>query len=203
LVDNNRRVDMLKSRDTVASSRFVGSESESESDLPPERFIYKAGFSTSRDSCNSGESSQWNRDILALEIIVSRIPNNEFRSVSATRFSRFGFVGIVFDFEKFTRRAIFIFRDFYGSPLRDHISAMDSGTGTEVNNMVRRPDCPFVVLNDNDSISEVSQAFQSPYQTGVVSLMKPYGRFVQNVKHARQIASNLSRETNSLAFSAG
>ena len=84
----------------------------------------------------------------------------------------------------------------------DHLSAVDAGAGTDVDDMVGRAHGLFVMLHHDQSVSQVAQAVQRFQELGVVPLMQADARFVQNVQHAHEARPDLGRETDSLALAA-
>ena len=49
---------------------------------------------------------------------------------------------------------------------------MHAGTGSEIDDMIRREYCFFVVLNNNDCVANVAQVNQRAEQASIVSLMQ-------------------------------
>ena len=48
------------------------------------------------------------------------------------------------------------------------------------------------MLNDNDGIAQITQAFERAQQTGVIARVEPDGRFIQHVHHSDQTGADLA-----------
>src|SRR5690606_11155877 len=82
---------------------------------------------------------------------------------------------------------------------RDDIAAMRSGMRTEIYDKIGIFDRFLVVFDDEHRIAEIAQALQSFEQLAVVARMQPDARFIQNVKYAAKLRSDLRRKPYSLA----
>src|ERR1019366_1356155 len=80
---------------------------------------------------------------------------------------------------------------------------MTTGAGAEVDDIVGAADGFFIVLDDENGIAEVAQVFERGEKTPVVAMVQADGRLVEYVEDAAQLGSDLSGETDALAFSAG
>jgi hypothetical protein len=87
--------------------------------------------------------------------------------------------------------------------LREDASAVNPGTGTEVNQVIRAGHELIVMLDHKDGVSLVAQALQSRDQALVVAGVKPNARFIEDIKHPGEIRSELSGESNPLGLAAG
>src|SRR5262249_23334761 len=63
--------------------------------------------------------------------------------------------------------------DIIDRPLRDHLAPLDSGSGPEVNKVVRSAHGLFVVLDDDHRIPEIGEPAQRCEQSVVVAGMQP------------------------------
>ena len=66
------------------------------------------------------------------------------------------------------------------------ISPPCAGSGTDVDDPIGRPDRLFVVLDHEDRIAEVAEPGQGRDELGVVALMEPDRRLVEDVQDAHQ-----------------
>ena len=80
---------------------------------------------------------------------------------------------------------------------------MNTGSRSKVYNPVCSAESLFIMLNDNERISYVSQIKQCIYKALVIALMKSDGRLVKNVKNTGKAGANLSCKPDTLGFSAG
>jgi len=66
--------------------------------------------------------------------------------------------------------------------------------------------CPangfLVVFNDHHRVPKVAKFLQCGQQPGIVLVMQTNRRFVENIENSAKPRSNLSRESNTLAFPA-
>ena len=92
--------------------------------------------------------------------------------------------------------------DLVGRALGDHLAAVATRAGTEVDDPVGRLDRRLVVLDDEHGVAEVAQAVQRPDQPLVVALVQADRRLVEHVQHARQLAAELRREPDALRLAA-
>src|SRR5690606_13146883 len=59
----------------------------------------------------------------------------------------------------------------------------------------------FVVLDDDEGVSEVAQLHESLDEPAIVSLVQPDARFVEHIKHSRESRPDLGGETDALGLS--
>ena len=74
--------------------------------------------------------------------------------------------------------------------------------GPDVDDPVRRPDGLLVVLHDEDRVAQVAQPGQRGDELGVVALVEPDGRLVEDVQDAHQGRPDLGREADPLGLAA-
>ena len=71
------------------------------------------------------------------------------------------------------------------------MAAVLSGTGPEVQNVIRRPHDFRVVFDYQHGVADIPQVFQRVDQLPVVSLVQPNTRLVKNVKDTHQATADL------------
>ena len=59
------------------------------------------------------------------------------------------------------------------------------------------------MLDDDERVAEIAQAFQGGEQLVVVALVQADGRLVEDIEHAHQARADLRRETDALRLAAG
>ncbi len=74
---------------------------------------------------------------------------------------------------------------------------------TDVDHPVRGPDRLLVVLHDENGVAQVAQPGQRGDELGVVALVQPDGRLVEDVEDAHQRGPDLGREADPLGLAAG
>ena len=84
--------------------------------------------------------------------------------------------------------------------LEDHVAAVLTRAGPEIDHVVRRPDRLLVVLDDDDGVAEIAQPRERGQQLPVVALMQADRRLIQHVEHAGQIRADLRRQPDALAL---
>src|SRR5205809_928987 len=83
----------------------------------------------------------------------------------------------------------------------DQVSAFSAGAWAKINDIVGTANGFFIVLNDNDSITEITQFFERREEARVVFVVKSDGWLIEHVQHPTKLRSDLSRQANSLALS--
>lgn len=83
------------------------------------------------------------------------------------------------------------------------LATVDSGTGTDVDDPVRRLDGLFIVLHDDQGVAEVAQGEQRLDQAAVVALVQTDRRLIEHVEHAGQPRADLRRQPDALRLSTG
>ena len=76
--------------------------------------------------------------------------------------------------------------DLARRPLRDHLAAMDAGTRPDIDDVIRRMDRVFVMLDDDHGIADISEMNQRLEKPRIVALMQPDRGLVENIEHAGQ-----------------
>ena len=91
---------------------------------------------------------------------------------------------------------------FFGSTSENHLTAVATGTGTDVNQIVGIEHSVLVVLHHDDGVANVSQFLQGLNQPVVVPLVEADARLIQDVKHPSELRSNLCGQTDALSLAA-
>ncbi len=76
--------------------------------------------------------------------------------------------------------------DLRGSSLSNHLATMHTGRRAHIDNMVRRPNRLFVMLDHQHRVSEVTQPLQSSQQPLIIPLMQADGRLIENIQNPHQ-----------------
>ena len=88
-------------------------------------------------------------------------------------------------------------------PVGDDLAAVLARAGPDVEDPVGRPDRLLVVLDDEDRVAEVAQPGQGRDELGVVLLVEPDRRLVEDVQDAHQAGPDLGRQPDPLGLAAG
>ena len=82
------------------------------------------------------------------------------------------------------------------------LAAARAGAGTEIDDRIRAPHGVFVMLHDDERISLSLQRFERIQELLIIPRMQPDRRFIQHIKNAAQVRSQLGRQPNPLRFAA-
>ena len=88
-------------------------------------------------------------------------------------------------------------------PVGDDLAAVLAGPGPDVDDPVGGPDRLLVVLDDEDGVAKVAQPRERGDQLGVVALVEPDRRLVEDVQDAHQGRADLGRQADPLRLAAG
>ena len=95
------------------------------------------------------------------------------------------------------------FENFVNGTFCDDFAAEDTGSGSEVDDVISSAHGFFVVFDDDDGIALVAKPLEAAEEHGVVAGVESDGGFVEDVDDADETAADLSGESNALGFSAG
>ena len=95
------------------------------------------------------------------------------------------------------------FRDCLQVAGGDDLPAMRSSSGANVNDVIRYSNGFLIVLDDDESVPEVTEPEQRLYQPLVVALVQTDRWFIEYVEHADQTRTDLSGQPDSLRLSPG
>ena len=93
-------------------------------------------------------------------------------------------------------------QDHFERPVGDDLAAVLPGPGPDVHDPVRGPDGLLVVLDDEDRVAEVAQPGQRGDELGVVALVQPDRRLVEDVQDAHQGRPDLGGQPDPLGLAA-
>ena len=85
----------------------------------------------------------------------------------------------------------------------DDFAAETARAGAEVDEVIRRGDGVFVVLDDDEGIALVAEGDEGFEEGGVVAWMETDGGFVEDVEDASEVGAELGGEADALGFAAG
>ena len=85
----------------------------------------------------------------------------------------------------------------------DHLAAVPSRPGPEVDHVVRLPDGLLVVLHHHHRVAQVAQAVQGGQEAVVVALVQADARFVEHVEDPDQAGADLGGQPDALGLAAG
>ena len=133
----------------------------------------------------------------------------DWRWWSFLRFRRFGqatffrYLDLALASEELSRNAFLLFRDDIHRSFRHDVTATHARARTEVDDVIGGTHRIFVMLDDDDRVTKVTQLLERFQQTIVVTRVETNRGLVENVEHANQATADLACEPDALRFSTG
>ena len=93
--------------------------------------------------------------------------------------------------------------DLVGRARRDNHTAMDTGTRSHVDDIIRKTNGILVMLDDKNRVAKVAKPDKRRQQPVIVTLMKADRRLVQYIEDACQARADLRCKADSLRLAAG
>ena len=115
----------------------------------------------------------------------------------------FGYLDIFTAREVRTGNAALGFADIRHTAGGNDLTAVDTGTGADVHDIIRLPHCILVMLHHDQSVAKVAQTLHRGDQLIIVTLVQTDARLVQHIQHTGQGAADLGCQTDALALTAG
>ncbi len=100
-----------------------------------------------------------------------------------------------------TGRRIFFRHHILKTSHGDELSTVQACAGTQLDDMVCRPDHVLIMLDHHDRVPKISQRLQSSNQASVILRMKSNAGLIKNIKDARESCSQLSSQSDPLELS--
>src|SRR5262249_25746712 len=163
--------------------------------------VDQSGFAGTGYTTNNRHYSERKRDVQILEIVLARPHDADRGSICLSPLGQHCDLRASRDVsasERFGNT-----NDFLRRAVRNQLSAVAAGTRTEINHVVGAANGLFIVLNDQNCISKISQLGERFEQAMVVTMVQSDGGLVEHIKNAAQLRSNLRSQPDALAFSAG
>ena len=93
--------------------------------------------------------------------------------------------------------------DSGGCPSRDEMTTVFTRSWPQVKDIVGRQNGLTIVLDDQDRITQVTEALEALEQALIIALMQTNARLVEDIEHPHQARTNLRCQANALAFPTG
>ena len=145
--------------------------------------------------------SQRKRDVNLFQVVVMRAANSDRFPVRRTTFRG--------NWESFVSPLMYrpviesdVSATSSGVPRATTKPAMRARARSKIDDIIRATNSFLIVLDHQHRVAEIAQRRERIQQTLIVSRMQTDRRFVQNVKHAAKLRSDLRRQSNALAFAA-
>ena len=166
-----------------------------------DHLVDQRGLAAAGDAGDAGEGPQRHGDVDVFQVILPCAPHRQKFPVAGTAGGRH--LDALFPTEILARQAIGIGHDLLRRASGHHLSAVGSGTGVDVDEIVSGPHGVLVVLHHNEGIAQIPQAAEGGQQLVVVPLVQADGWLVQNIQHSHQAAADLRGQPDTLALAAG
>ncbi len=95
-----------------------------------------------------------------------------------------------------------MFENLGRGALGDHLAAVYTSPGAEVDDVITGHDRLFVVLDDQYRIAEIPQVCQRCQQSPVIALVQADRGLIEDVHHADQAGADLAGQPDPLGFAA-
>src|SRR5215510_4964733 len=86
-------------------------------------------------------------------------------------------------------------------PSRDEMATVFTRSWPQVKDIIGCQNGLTIVLDDQDCIAQITQAFEALEQALIIALMQTNTRLVEDIEHPHQARTNLRCQANALAFS--
>ena len=179
LVDHDHLVKIFQSVNMIISAGLNSRAVQiSGQDLVKDA-VDKGAFSGTGNACYTSKNAQRNMKVRSFQIVHRRPIQIEPSSVRTAAGLR--------DFDLFPSAQIIAsdrfltVTDIFHRSLADQFTAVNTGSRTNIHDMIGCPHGFFIVFNDDQSITQISQVFKRPKQFLIIALMKADRRFIQNV----------------------
>src|SRR5579864_6759536 len=163
--------------------------------------MYDRGFARPRYSGDRDEQPQRNHQINILQIMRARAKNPQKAAggLMAHRWNRNAQLAIqVSRGKRFTAAQKFAARSRI-----EQFSAIFACAGTQIDDVIGGVNGIRIVLDHQNRVSEVTQAFQDADQAVRVARVQPDGRLIENIKRPDQVRSQRCRQLDALRLAAG
>ncbi len=200
LVDNDRFVEQFNTLDFIVTPRYRAGAVQASQQFFGQNIIDQARFARAADAADDNEFTERDFDVNILEIVFARPFNDESRAVAGP--TLFGDGDVLAAGQVLGRHAAGDLHDFSRRAGGNDLTAVNTSPGADIEQVVGGANRFFVVFNDDDSVTEITQVFESPDQPGIVALVQADTRFVKHVEHAHQTRANLRRQADTLGFAA-
>ena len=87
--------------------------------------------------------------------------------------------------------------------LRDEIAAGIARAGAEIDHEIGAANGVFIVLDDEDGVAEIAQAFEGTKQTFVIARVEADAGLVENIEDTAKTRADLGGEADALGFATG
>jgi len=166
-----------------------------------EHLVDKRRLTGAGDAGDHGEGPQREGNVNVAEVVFRRA--DDFQEFPAALAALRGNRNFLFSGEVLARKAIGIGHDLLRRAGSHHLSAVNAGAGTDVDEVIRRPHSVLVMLHHQQRVAQVPEVPKRSQQLVVVPLVKADGGLVQDIEDSHQGGADLGGQADALALAAG
>ncbi len=167
---------------------------------PVQDLRHERALAASRDAGHGRQGGQREGGVDVLEVVLARALHDERLAVARPALARDGHCTLATQVGAGDRARLG--QDVTQGTRRDHLAAVLTRAGPDVEHPVGRPDGLLVVLHDDQRVAQLAQPDERRDQLGVVLLVQADGRLVEDVQHAHQARADLRRQPDALRLAA-
>ena len=164
--------------------------------------MHQRRFSRPGNAGDNGQSTDREPNVDIFQVVRARALDFDPAFDITQRFSRFSDGMANRRLQAAAGHGIFRTLDIAKRSLRDHFATVQARAGAEIDDMIRSPHRLIVVLDNDKRVPLLAQGGEGGEQTQIVTRMQSDGWFVQHVKHAAQIGTELRGQAYPLRLAA-
>ena len=200
MVDGNHLIELVDAVDAVACAGAGMSAVEVTLECLIDDFIDQRGFTASGNAGDDRHHAQRNFDVDIFEVMCACAADGQ---VTGRHFTACGNGNAAPTGEVCAGDGFGASHNLLRRSLRDELTAVLARAGTDIDNLVCGEHGIFIMLDDDQRIAQIAQAFERINQAGVIALMQTDARFIEDIQHADQTGTDLRRQSDTLGFAAG
>src|SRR5215210_6422050 len=201
LIDVDDLVEVLEAGDARVRSGNHSGAVEMPRHRPVQNVLDERRLAASGNPSHGDEEAERNLDLETAQVVLARALDADHatpvRRATHRRNRNFDLTAQVAPSDRF-----FVRPHFLDGAFGDNETAVLSGSGTEIDQVIGGLHRLLVVLDDDDGVAEIAQLSQSVQQPGIVALVQSDRRLVEDVQHANETRPDLGREANALRLPA-
>ena len=201
LVNIDHLVQVLDALDTVALAGMDLHAHQVRAQSLEQNLIHQGAFAAAGDAGDHGEGPQGKVHVDVPQVVLRRA--DHFQELAVPGAALCGNGDFLLAGEVLARQGVGVGHDLLRRTGGHYFTAVDTGAGADVDEVVRSPHGVLVVLHHQQRIAHVPQAAEGGKELIVVPLVQADGGLVQDIEDAHQGGADLGRQTDALALAAG
>ena len=166
-----------------------------------EDLVDEGGFAAAGNAGDHGEGPQGEVYGDVVQVVFRRADDAEMIAVSFA--ALLGQGDLPPAGEVLAREGVFVFHHFFRRAAGHHLTAVNTGAGADVDEIVGGPHGVLVVLYHQQGVAQVPQLPQRRKQFIVIPLVQADGGLVQDIENAHEAGTDLGGQADALALAAG